>query len=246
MEKTIAFLRWELSSLTRLRLLLPLVAFMFFTSYLGSETSWTIQAAGTDILFKAMAESVSRSSCMVLESIYLALAFFSVILVSASLAGDMDTGILKCYLSLPMSRLEVFVAKAMASYILLLSAGLGAIYYRAVMFSPEIFLKLLVAAPFYILQPGLFLALELLFTFSVSLYFSVVSRRAWHASLYSLLTLYLFYMVQFVVPGLRWYLPPYTFALGWAETVNISYFTLFSMLLTALSAYIFTRKLEVT
>jgi len=177
---------------------------------------------------------------------YIALAFFSVILVSASFAGDMDLGVMKHYLSLPLSRLEVFIAKALASYIVLFSAGFGALLYLEIMLDPVIFPKLLLLSPFYILQPGLLLALELLFTFSVSLYFSIVSRRAWHASIYSLLTLYSFYSVTFVVPRLRWYLPPYTFAFSWAELFESTiYFTLFSALILILSAYIFIRELEV-
>ncbi len=245
MVKTLTLLRWELSSLTRLRLLLPLTAFMFFTMYLGGEFYWT-QGIGTGgVPFKNLAQHVGSSSCTALEGIYLALAFFSVILVSSIFAREIDTGVLKHYLSLPASKFEVFMAKVVASYMLLFSIGFGAILYKEIMLAPEVFPKLLKASPFYILQPCLFLALELLFTFSVSLYFSIVSRGAWQASLYSLLTLYSFYTVKFVVPGLRWYLPPYTFAHGWYDITSTLYFTFFSAILMVLSAYIFVRVLEV-
>ena len=246
MKKFITFLRWELSPLFRLRMFLPLVAFAFFTSYLGAEARGSSGVRGMDVPLKSLAGHVGRSSFMALEGMYLAFAFFSAILVSASLAGEMDVGILKHYLSLPVGRLEVFIAKAMASYILLLSVGSGAICYRMAMSTPEAFLRLLAASPFYLLQPSLFLALQLLFTFSISLYFSVISRRAWHASLYSLFTLYSFYTVRLVAPRLKWYLPPYVFTIGFFELTNVLYFTLFSIILTTLSAYIFVRRLEVS
>jgi len=239
-------LKWEFSSLVRLKIILPLIAFMSFTSYLAGEPFGASGFSGVRVPMGSIAGVVSGRALLSLGGIYLALAFFSSILISTSITGEMDTGILKCYISLPVSRLEVFLAKVLANYLLLLSAGLAAVYYRMVMMVPQVFPILLLKAPASILKPGRFLALELLFTFSVALYFSVVSRKAWHASLYSLLVLYLFSTTRYVAPGLQWYLPPICFTFESLYATSGVFFTAFSIILILLSTYIFTKRLEVT
>lgn len=245
--KLMTFLKWEVSSLSRLRLILPLVAFMFFTSHLGG----TIHGSSTFVEEVGPKELISltiRLSWMATTSIegtYLALAFFSAILASASIAGELDSGILKFYLSLPIGRLKVFVCKFLAIYVLLLLFGAASVYYRMFMEAPEDFLILLTASPFHMIQPLLLEASALLFTLSVSTYFSVVSRRAFHASLYSLFVLYSFYSVRMVSPRMRWFLPPHVFGMRILGLANLMYFVAFSVGLLILSLYIFTRRLEV-
>lgn len=243
----ITFLRWEVSSLTRPKLILPLAAFMFFSSYLGGEvhgSSTFIGGVGTRDLI-TLARRLGRMAATSIDGTYLALAFFSAVLASTSIAGELDSGILKFYLSQPMGRLKVFACKFLSVYMLLLSFGAASVYYRMFMEAPEDFPALLAASPFYIIQPLLLEASAILFTLSVSTYFSVVSRRAYHASLYSLFVLYSFYSVRMVSPGMRWFLPPYAFSIGIFELANLTYFLAFSLGLLILAIYIFTRRLEV-
>jgi len=245
--KSLILLKWELASLFRLKVILPLTAFMFFTSQLGGEMNITASTGGDkELLSMFLAQFLGWVGSDSVSELYLALAFFSAILISTSLASELESGILKFYVSLPTSRLKIFIIKFLAEFIIIFSIGLGAIYYRMFMKAPGEFSGLLAASPFYILQPCISLALATLFTFAVSVYFSVNTRRAWHASLYSLITLYSFYSVRQVAPGARWFLPPYTFAIGVSEMTSILYTTFFSVLLICLSCYIFVRKLEVS
>jgi len=243
--KTLTFIKWEFKSLTRLRVILPLVAFMFFTSYLGGELSGVVFVSGENVRLEDLASVLGKTGVVSIEGIYLALAFFSAILVPFSLTEELNTGILKYYLSLPISRFKVFSAKFLACYIVLNLTSLTAVYYKMFMTDPRNFFQFLAVSPFYMLQPCLMILLATLFTFSVSLYFSVVSVKAWHASLYSLFTLYSFYTVRLVNPRLRWYLPPYMFFPASTSMTGIFYIMFFSVFLTLSSCYIFVRRLEV-
>jgi ABC-type transport system involved in multi-copper enzyme maturation permease subunit len=193
-----------------------------------------------------LAKSLGWTGTGTISEMYIALVFFSAILVSASLAGGQETGILKFYLSLPASRLRVVSAKFLASYAIVYLISLGSTYYRMFMIAPDDFVFLLINSPFHILQPSLFLGLTILFTFSVALYFSVVTASAWQASLFALITLYSTYTTVLVVPGLHWFFPPFSFAHGFFQITNMLYITFFSVMLVSLSFFLFTKKLEVT
>lgn|GEM_PF-2002792 len=245
--KSLILLKWELASLFRLKVILPLTAFMFFTSQLGAGIGGgTSVSNDKELLSIILARFLGWMGSDSVSGLYLALSFFSAILVSTSFASEFESGILKFYVSLPTSRLKIFAIKFLAEFIIVFSIGLGAIYYLMFMKAPGDFLGLLAASPFYVLQPCISLVLATLFTFAVSMYFSVNSRRAWHASLYSLITLYSFYSVRQVAPGAQWFLPPYAFAWGLSEMTSAIYTTFFSVLLICLSCYIFIRKLEVS
>ncbi|RLG95426.1 hypothetical protein DRO37_02485 [Candidatus Bathyarchaeota archaeon] len=248
MKATISLFRWELSSITRLKIVLPLVAFMFFTSALRPIESGMTEFSGMNIPFGWLARQISWGSIRSLGNIYLALAFFSAVLASASFAGEIDSGLLKFYLSLPLSRLKVFTSKFLAGYMLLFLSGLAATCYSAIMEAAEGLLIIIPRSPIiYLLDPALFLAQELLFTFSVSIYFSVVSRRAWQSSLYSILTLYSFYTIAQINPRLRWFFPPDIFSIAFSRMIHlyIVFYTLLSIALLCLSCYLFVRRLEV-
>ncbi len=220
---------------------------MFFTSQLGAGIGGgTSVSNDKELLSIILARFLGWMGSDSVSGLYLALSFFSAILVSTSFASEFESGILKFYVSLPTSRLKIFAIKFLAEFIIVFSIGLGAIYYLMFMKAPGDFLGLLAASPFYVLQPCISLVLATLFTFAVSMYFSVNSRRAWHASLYSLITLYSFYSVRQVAPGAQWFLPPYAFAWGLSEMTSAIYTTFFSVLLICLSCYIFIRKLEVS
>ena len=248
MKATISLFRWELSSITRLKIVLPLVAFMFFTSALRPKVSMMTAFSDMNVPFGSLARDLSWRSISSLGNIYLALAFFSAVLASASFAGEIDSGLLKFYLSLPLSRLKVFTSKFLAGYMLLFLSGLAATCYSAIMEAAEGLLIIIPRSPIiYLLDPALFLAQELLFTFSVSIYFSVVSRRAWQSSLYSILTLYSFYTIAQINPRLRWFFPPDIFSIAFSRMIHlyIVFYTLLSIALLCLSCYLFVRRLEV-
>ncbi|MEM2939996.1 MAG: ABC transporter permease [Thermoproteota archaeon] len=250
--RIIVLLKWELASLFRLKLILPLVAFTFLTSQLRIFTGMSQVVSGVWILsgdregwLRFFAQSLGWQGTFSIAELYLALAFFSAILVSTSLTGEFESGVLKFYSSLPVSRLKIFVAKFLTVFVTVFLTGISAIYYELFMEAPEEFFSILIAAPFYILQPCLLLALASLFTFAVSLYFSVNSRRAWHASIYSLITLYSLHTVREIAPGGSLFLPPYSFAFISQEMTSLLYTTFFSVLLICFSCYIFVRKVEV-
>jgi len=245
--KSLILLKWELASLFRLKVILPLTAFMFFTSHLGAGIGGSVSVGDNqELLSTWLARFLGWMGSDSVSGLYLALAFFSAILISTSLASELESGILKFYVSLPTSKLKIFALKFLAEFIIVFSIGLSAIYYLMFMKAPGDFLGLLAASPFYVLQPCISLVLATLFAFAVSMYFSVNSRRAWHASLYSLITLYSFYSIRQVAPSAQWFFPPYTFAIGISEMTSALYTTFFSILLICLSCYIFVRKLEVS
>lgn len=245
MRTIIHLVKWELSSIMRLRILLPLVVFMFFASSVGWRISMGSSSfVDANIHLEDLASNLRYTSVSILEGIYMALAFFSIILVSTGFAGELDSGNLKYYLSLPVSRFEVFISKLLANYLLLFLMGLAAVYYQMILITPEGLLILLRLSIIHFLDSGLFLMQELLFTFSVSLYFSIVSRKAWQASLYSILMLYSFYMVPEIEPKLSWFVPPSVFAMFW--NTYYLYYTFFSLVLLCLSSYLFVRRLQVS
>lgn len=252
--KFLTLLRWEFSSLLRLRFILALIAFMFFTTRL------TVMLHGFGGLREVVksGEIVDRLTMMILSQqlgamgfnslagMYLALAFFSSLLVPAQLTSELETGVLKFYASLPASRLKIFLVKFLSVLLLMYLSGLSAIYYSMFMSLPSEFITLICASPFSTLQPALSLIFAILFTLSISFYFSVISGRAWHASVYSLITLYSFYTIREVVPGTHWFFPPYIFLLALYEMTGMLYMLCISLLLLALSCYLFMRRLEVT
>jgi len=194
----------------------------------------------------SIAQQLGSMGFSSIAGIYLALAFFSSLLVPAQLTSELETGILKFYASLPVSRLKIFLIKFLAIFLLLYLSGLSATYYNMFISGPEEYFMLLYASPFFTFQPALFLMFAILFTLSISFYFSVVSRRSWHASVYSLITLYSFYTIREVVPGAHWFFPPYIFLFAFYQMANMLYMLCVSLLLLALSCYLFMKRLEVT
>ena len=248
MRTLLTLVLWELRSLIKLRRLIPLVCITFLSyglkpyfisSYYTFLSGAPDEYAYSFITFNTLSVGASRVSAE-----YIPLVLFTVYFFSINLAGEFDSGLLKYYLSLPLTRGRLLLAKMLANFIILAAVGLSALYYYIYISLPLLSIPLTIWGFSSMLYLGSLLIVELLFIVSVTTYFSVLAPKKLYAVLYSLVFLYLPYILLPVV-GILWLLPPYSLTYAIHDSSGIIYPSVLSIILLAVSYYLFTRKVEV-
>jgi len=207
-------LAWELKNLFRFpfpEVLLGLFTFMVFLPRLSvfagtlilSDLSWQ------EITRQAAYVSAQRASFYSVSA-YLPMAILGSIFATLAFAYEIENGLLKVHLSHPAGKRTIYLSKWLSCFLIIFTTLSCALLFFAFLYIPQNDLYLIVN---FDLAPGILLlaALEAFFVVSVTVSFSIFSRKASVSLVGSFAALYIVQLLS-GTSGMT-FLPPTSFDL---------------------------------
>jgi len=248
---------WEMKNLFRFpfpEVLLALLTYMIFLPR-GGGFSFTVSQESLfwEDITRKIAFYTTRDASLFSFLVYLPMGIFASIFATLAFAYEIENGLLKVHLSHPVSRRSIFLAKLLSCFLIVF------ISFSASLLS-YIFLHITENALYLILSPDLILkvllmaALQSLFVISVTISFSLYSRRTSVSLVGSFATIYLIQLLS-ESANLK-FLPPicfreqasFLFSRSIPELSQLPSFLtipLVSVFLIIFSYLFFSRRLEV-
>lgn len=256
-NRLLATLSWELRNLSRFpfpEALLALFVYVLFMPRLGGfSISTDLERLDWLWFNKRIAFHTIWGAARLSYVAYLPMGIFASIFATLSFAYEIENGLLKVYLSHPISRAGVFLSKFLSCFFLIYTTFSTSLLAYAFLRIPE-------NTPYFIFSVGLvskmlFLAaVESFFVVSLAISFSIFSEKASVSLIGSFVMIYALHLVSGSV-GLP-YLPPTSFseqasalftsiALQFSDILNFAVAPVISTLLVVFSYIYFSRRLEI-
>ncbi len=255
-NKLSATLMWELKNLSRFPLpeaLLALFVYVFFMPRPGGF-SFSTHLEGLDWLSfnRTIAFHTTYGAARISSVAYLPMGIFASVFATLSFAYEIENGLLKVYLSHPISRAGVFLSKFLSCFFLIYTTLSTSLLAYA-------FLKIPENTPYFVLSADLVVrmlflaALECFFVISLAVSFSIFSEKASVSLIGSFVMIYVLQLVSGSV-GLS-YLPPTSFREQasmlflsippqFSDLLDLAVAPMTSALLVVFSYVYFSRRLE--
>lgn len=256
-SKLSATLMWELKNLSRFPLpeaLLALFVYVFFMRR-GGVFCFSAHLEGLDWLGfnRTIAFHTILGAAHLSSQAYIPMGIFASILATLSFAYEIENGLLKVYLSHPISRAGVFLSKFLSCFFLIYTAFSTSLLTYALLRIPE-------NTPYFVFSGDLVLrmlflaAVECFFVVSLAISFSIFSERASVSLIGSFVVIYILQLVSGSV-GLP-YLPPTSFREQafllfssippqFSDILNFAVAPMISTVLVVFSYLNFSRRLEI-
>jgi ABC-type transport system involved in multi-copper enzyme maturation permease subunit len=251
-------LAWELKNLFRFPFPEILLALFTFMMFLWSPSILTGNMVLDDMPWQYITRKVAIFSAywtgFYSVEAYLPLAVLGSIFATLAFAHEIENGLLKVHLSHPTSKRAIFMSKWLSCFLALFTTLSCALLFFAFLYVPQNGFYMVMNSD---MVPGILVlaALETFFVVSVTVSFSLFSRKASISLVGSFATLYI---VKLLSERALAFLPPASFqkqsssmfALSSSPFANFfglpQFFAvpLFSAVLTVLSYVYFSRRLE--
>lgn len=251
-------LTWELNNLFRFpfpEILLALFTYMVFLPHVGRFTSIPDpeNLSWQSIPYELAFHSAQRGT-LYSVSAYLPMAILASIFATLAFAYEIENGLLKVHLSHPTSRRAIFLSKFLSCFLIIFTTLSCILLFFAFLYIPENALYLIIH-PHLTLRMFLLAALESFFIISLTVSFSIFSRKASISLVGSFATVYIIQLLG-ETANLT-FLPPASFygqveflfsriAPELSELSNFLTIPLVSTFLTIISYVYFSRRLELT
>ncbi len=255
-NRFIMSLRWELRSLLKFPFPEVLLAFFTYMVFLPPSGSFGITLPQERLSWEEIARSMAfhtiRETAQFSSPAYLPLGLFASIFATLSFAYEIENGLLKVYLSHPLSRRDVFSSKLLSSFLVIFVTFSASLLTYAFFRIPENSIYLILSADL-LLKILLVAASECLFVISIAVSFSLFTGKVSLSMVGSSAIVYLIQMLS--ETGDIEFLPPTAFreqvSFLFRKTpsppnfLTLSVTPLISTLLIVLSYLYFSRRLEI-
>jgi len=240
---------WEMTGLASpiFLVLLSAVIFFFIPSVGGIQGAGGVQGK-SDLLAIAANDLFSGIATEAVTRLYVPLVLTVSFCLMNAFTREFDSGLAKFYLSLPASRLAIFIGKLLASFLLIGSIEISGSLLYAYLLDPVNFLSYFCGINNVIVLSYCLFS-ELFFIFGVTTFICLLAPKSWVAVALSTFSLYSFQFANELQPQLVWFLPPHIFLLSPLDPLRVLLGVLLLVLsagLLLLSAYLFVRKVQVS
>lgn len=256
-NKFLMSLNWELKNYFRFpfsEIILALFTYMIFlqSGMLGGFTVLEQNLAWNEITAKLAGNAVKNAAYNSISA-YVPMGIFASIFATLAFAHEIENGLLKVYLSHPISRRTIFLSKLLSCFLVVFTTLSASLLACTLMYIPENNIYVILSLT-RILELLLIAMLETLFVTSVAISFSLFSKKA-SISLVGSFTL--IYLIQLVTQNVRLeFLPTLCFQEQVSfffgvkhlhnDPVNLLTIPFVSVFLLILSYLYFSRRLEIS
>ncbi len=197
-KRFIVSLTWELKSLFRFpfpEVLIALFTYMIFLPRGGGFSFTVSESLIWEEITRTIAFHTARNAARFSFFVYIPMGIFASIFATLAFAYEIENGLLKVHLSHPVSRRSIFLAKLLSCFLIVF------ITFSASLLSYN-FLQITENALYLTLSPDLILkvllmaALQSLFVVSVTISFSLYSRKTSVSLVGSFATIYLIQLLS--------------------------------------------------
>ncbi len=249
-------LAWELKNLFRFpfpEILLALFTYMVFTPH-GGGGGFSLENVSWQRITYHLAEDSSYLGALYSVSAYLPMAILASIFATVAFAYEIENGLLKVHLSHPTSRRAIFLSKFLSCFLIIFATLSCSILFFAFLYIPENALYLIIY-PHLTLRMLFIAASESFFIVSLTVSFSIFSKKASTSLVGSFATVYIIQLLSdatnlnFVPPESFYGQVEFLFSrIGpkLSELPNFLTIPLASIILIIISYVYFSRRLEVT
>jgi len=252
-------LTWELKNLFRFpfpEILLALFTYMIFQSHFGLF-SGTFQSLSWDQITYDLTWKTTYDTAFLTLQAYIPMAVLASVFATLAFAYEIENGLLKVHFSHPTSRRAIFSSKFLSCFLIIFATLSCSLLFFAFMYIPENDLYLIINSRFT-LSILLLAALESFFIVSLTVTFSILSKKASVSLVGSFATIYIIQLLSqtenlTLLPprAFSWELE-FLFPLSYIGRYNLSMLPNFlimpivSILLTIFSYIYFSRRLELS
>lgn len=249
-------LTWELKNLFRFpfpEILLALFTYMVFQPSPGLFTSSFESLSWLDITYSLTLKSTYRTAFYSLQA-YLPMAILASIFATLAFAYEIENGLLKVHFSHPTSRRAIFLSKFASCFLIIFTTLSCSLLFFAFLYIPENNLYLIINSHLT-LSILLLAALESFFIVSLTVSFSIFSRKASISLVGSFATVYIIQLLSqnenltFLPPAAFYLHVEFLFSYTGPKISALSDFLIIpvvSTLMTIFSYIYFSRRLELS